>query len=748
MNRAPQTVQQKQHQRSLVRSESKNRSFNKEGFSTHGERSGNIRVRQENETSMFDKEALHTIRERSNNSSMKGKPGKPGKEQLPFFGARRFSVPSPQNYTSVSNLLDKATFHLYTIRAMTWLFNVIFSKYLRIKRHERRNPIVNPYEIEKAFLNLFRNKFDFIRLEAELDSPKVCARDNISDIRIMAAFTKHRPDSVVDCLKRYMSYAQLKDMRTLSASLKATALLLSEEITPVQGDFEEYPDSFWGLQATNEHAVHSSLNGNNGSWTGLDDVECTECSDGETCKKCCHHHSQRRPRGNGEKKPAAQGAARRVAEAKELIVCVMDCPGLRNHYHPVDTYCNCCSPNVAFGNFDSVVDNPSGLFTQKPIMPKKINTPIIVKAPLPNRRERRLAAKKIVKDINQDLFSAFVDYESCDSFSTDYKATSNVSLSPAQSETSTPSFYFAVESVLVDKTLIDSSVDDTVQEILHSDAQVDQTLASDDLDTHSEASDAQVDQTLASDELDIHPEPSAPPLYEDDFEVHTNIWQDVPDTCDVPDTSSLMSTPSPAAGPVLITEQSPLETVRFYLAGAVLRDSLYAHLTRGSFLEHIFSGTPVVGEQTMTGSSTSHLFGFLTVDSTSLEYLWVQLGFTKFRDFKIHTELADIITRYAVEERLVTIETSSTGRKTFGFKAHAESAIRKYLSTDHSKLDSYVKTSWFLVHTQTIAYGLQQAMPYALTFNDGQTSKFPVVSMQGNAYSRPTSSIGKQAVKG
>jgi len=729
MNRAPKTVQQKQHQRANLRSESKNRSFNKDGFSTHGERNANISVRQHNETSMFDKEAMHTVRERSNNSGRKGKPGKPGKPQPPFFGARRFSVESPQNYTAILNLLDKATFHLYTIREMTWLFNVIFSKYLRIHKLEKRKPIVDPHDIEKAFLNLHRNKFDFFALEQELDFPAVASRDNITEIRIMAAFTKHRPDSVVDCLKRYMTYAELKVMRTLTASLKASSLMSFEENIQTPTGFEQYADSFWGLQSIDAHSVQSSLNGNNGSWTGLDDVECAECIDRDDCLKCCHHHVQRVGRGKGEAKPPSAGAKRRVEEAKKLVLCGDVCPGLDSHYHPLDTYCFNCSPKQS-NDYFVLAENEHGLFEQTPILPKL------------NRKERRNLKKdverKIKQELNSDLFSAFCG----DNHSSNFVPSSNI-----QIDVKIPTDILSLSSqnlpdigdiydmdsrfenqVPTDYDAVCREMDEMINDSRHS---VVSELTQSDLSTQL------VTHIIARDD-----DPSILTTPPSSLSV---VGQQMPPASV---TSSPPSLTPPVAGPAIVAEKSPLKTERFYLAGDVNNDSFFGYLTKGTFFDGVFSGTSVIGQQTEVKTSTSHLFGLITFDSTHSEYSWRDLGFTKYKDLEIHPVLAKHITRYAIENRLVKIEMSSTGNRTFGFREHAESAVREYLALHHPNLDKEVKDKWFVNHAYTIAWGLQQAMKPTLMLNDVQTSKFPLISKMGNDRSRPTSSIGKQAVKG
>jgi len=786
MNRAPKTVQQKQHQRANLRSESKNRSFNKEGFSTHGERNSNINVRQQNETSMFDREAVHTVRERSNNSGRKGKPGKPGKPQLPFFGMRRFSVESPQNYTAVSSLLDKATFHLYTIREMTWLFNVIFSKYLRIHKLEKRKPIVPPFDIEKAFLNLHRNKFDFFALEAELDFPAVASRDNITEIRIMAAFTKHRPDSVVDCLKRYMTYQELKDMRILSASLKADTYLMSKYETAIPVGFEEYPDSFWGLQSVDAHFVQSSLNGNNGSWTGLDDVECAECIDRDDCTKCCHHHLQRSGRRKGEAKPPSSGAKRRVEEVKKMMLCGDVCPGLDSHYHPADTFCLTCSPTQSDDYF-TLVENEHGLFEQTPILPKL------------NRKDRRNLKKDVERkskqELNSDLFSAFCE----DNYVSNFIPASNIQIgtnndrdrssdnaslvgdSYSQIDTDNDRDRSPDNASLISDSCIPTDVLSLssmnlpdIGDIYDMDSRFADQVPT---DFRTPA----ISNIIRSNSFDSVLQQLDDFLNDSHHSVVSNLTQPDPSDLSVIDAlsrddhSSILTTPflsssvsdqeitpvsvilpstdhvniiKPDAGPAIVAEQSPLKTERFYLAGDVNDDSILGYLTKGTFLEGMFSGVSVIGQQTQVTTSATHIFGLITCDSTHNEYSWRDLGFTKYKDLEIHPELAQHITRYAIENRLVRIETSSTGKRTFGFKEHAESAIREYLALDHFELNKKVKDKWVLNHSYTIAWGLQQAMRPTLLLNDVQTSKFPVVNKMGNDRSRPTSSIGKQAVKG
>lgn len=803
MNRAPKTVQQKQQQRANLRSESKSRSFNKEGFSSHGERNANINVRQQHETSMFDKEAIHTQRERSNNSSKKGKPGPPGKPQLPFFGTRRFTVESPQNYTAVLSLLDKVTFHLYSISVMTWLFNVIFSKYLRIHKLEKRKPIVNPADIEKAFLNLYRNKFDFFALEEQLGLAAVAARDNITNIRNMAAFTKHRPDSVVDCLKRYMSYKELKDMRHLSASLKETSLISLKETSlissthsiQVHADYEKHEDSFWGKQSINHHSVHSSLNGNNGSWTGTDDVDCAECKDGDDCLKCCHHHLQRKGRGKGKAEPPATGAKRRVVEAKKLVLCADICPGMESHFHPENTFCLTCSPKEDHVKFDFVGD-AHGLFDDAPILPKL------------NRKERRALKRdvglKVKKELNSDLYSAFVE----DDYVSRFTPSSNIQVE-VRDECPTPSKdilsvssknlpdigdIYDLESCFADQTPADykpsapplATIEDYKIEVDLLMSELDEILAEVDHSTHSsvstltqsDRSDPSMSEMVAGDNfamlaalgvtdddlqlaiVDNLLELTVPPPT--GFGTASDLSRTNPATHGPPNIlDTVIRAPvvlkpvlknvidiTPAAGPVILTEQSPLRNERFYLAGDVTDESFFAYLTKGTFLSGIFSGTSVIGQETEVVTSTSHFFGLITFDSSHSEYSWRDLGFTKFKDLEIHPELAKHVTRYAIENRLVKIETSQTGKRTFGFREHAESAIREYLSTHHKDLDKFVKDKWLVSHSYTIAWGLQQAMRPALMFNDVQTSKFPVVNKQGNDHSRPTSSIGRPAVKG
>lgn len=438
MSRIPQSVQKKRNDRAEARIGTNDRMHSKEGFSSHGEQRTHVKLKNNNEDAMFAKMAVHTHRDRSNHSKDAGKPGPPGKSHLPFEGKRKFAVLSPSDYSYISQVSDEVRkFHRVPLTTLCWLYNVLFSKTLRIKRSAKykNTPSVPHSSILRAFENIVANTVISVP-SVDHDTPglyntfidlgfinysntSLYSAESITNIRVLSSHQAGVSGSVVPELKRYMSYDVLKAFRsnpkklvTFSEMAEIPPLLIPDESDsehappPIPTSWSDYLDWSEFLSPAEDIFVPSSeLNGNNGSWTGTDDHDkVAECCFGCECTICCHFHLNRK-RDGGEKKPpqtALKGAAKRLAEKKDLTICkVENCSDKKCHYHLPDL-CVCINLDTS----PPIFDRQCTEHMKAPLQPERAG----------NRKAKTsLAAAKLEAKRNQimaqwgneNMFSAF-----------------------------------------------------------------------------------------------------------------------------------------------------------------------------------------------------------------------------------------------------------------------------------------------------------------------------------------------------
>jgi len=801
MNRAPQSIQKKQQIRADKKAGNNNRMHSKEGFSSHGESNVRIRVKFSSDDAMFVKVANHTVRERSNYSSNAGKPGPPGKTKLPFDGKRKFSVASPANYEFIHDISERsATFQRYPEQNLCWLYNVIFSKALRIKRTSSRFasiPFVPTMSIRQSYLNLIANGFNVLHIEFERTD--LYSSESITSIRELASHQHGKESTIVNELKRYMTYSELKAFRRSNKKLvTSTSIATSNPFVPSHDNDDDSPEtnpipwstgtdwSEFGVSVPAIFVPTSSLNGNNGSYTGTDDHDkVVECPFGCQCKNCCHYHMTRK-RDSADKKPtqpASKGATRRLAEKKDLAICnAINCSDLKCHYHLPDL-CVCDhsdEPLLVFGDFATACHTPpvSTLPQQAQTKQTRVTKKITGKEKLEMRRNETMSK------IDSDPFAGFRHDNPYGALSVEEYSdeAEEVNLNASLSKPKLTREKKKKINTSVDMSTFDCQLNELCPPVRHFELLESPRDVPSAPPAHLVLTDDDNFITLIDDHALSAVEPSAPPAHLILPPPHEMLLPplDLPPDEDpfmeiatrAPAHTLLLVNPAAIVMP-LVMKHSPMAWMasKKFLLGALnlistsphtstfpqhplqdLQSQRSAYASRNIYLatptdkngyfgfvfnKFRFITTPSLGISEMTQYDTTYFHGLISIAGYAFEQTWIDVGYNKYTARLVHLDLSSWVHQFALKEALTVVELVNGSRK-FRIKKHAYAQLRNEICRKHADFDAIREVN-LDAYENSLVYGLQLTMPTMNLQFGGESSRIPQVDSMGKVNALPRS---------